>query len=103
MRVINQPPAHIRLELIEAIHAGAPTHPRFPLTAQMRPHRLAVNPHMTGDRRDRPPLPPQCVNLHSLSLCDHLGGAPVLAERLSTPSTQEPHPRSVDPQGGEFQ
>ena len=72
MGIINQPLTHIVRHCVEGIGTAAGPHPRLPPAGQVGPHRLAVQAQMAGDRRDRPSLCPQCVNLHVFSMCDHL-------------------------------
>ncbi len=113
--VVRQPLAHVRLEPVERVLHSATPYPRRPFASQVGADGLAVPAHVAGDRRDRPALLPQRVDLHILSLCQHQARAPLLAgrslltaslERAPTPIRHLPQPQgwgnSVS-RSGEFQ
>ncbi len=105
VRVIDEPLTHVALDPIERINdLGPATYTRLAFAAQIRTDGLAVMTDMTSDRRQRPPLPLQRVNLHICSLCDHQGRAPLPGRRvLATASLRGAPPLLVDPQGEEIQ
>ena len=101
VRIIGEPLTHVHLEPIERIHdrRRLATNTDLPLTAQIRAHRLAVMTNMTSDRRQRPTLHAQRVDLHICSLCDHQGRAPLTGRQVvATASLRGAPPLPVDPQ-----
>ena len=102
MRILAQPLAHIPLDSLERVADRRRSNADLTLAAQIGPHRLAVPAHMARNRRDRPPLLSQRVNLHALSLCHHQNRAPLPLNCLPTTSREEPRPYVADSRVGNF-
>ena len=103
VRILDQPGSHILDERCERV-LGTFAHPRFPLTVQVVPDRLAVPADMVGDRGDRPALPGKRVHIHVFLPCDH--EERVSFEQLVSgqrpPASEETRPRWRSHTGGEF-
>ena len=93
MRVFDQPRGHVVDERGERIISAFP-HPRFALTVQVVPDRLAVPADMVGDRGDRPALPAKRVDVLVFLPCDHETGLLRTAGEWSETTSLEGDPPS---------
>src|SRR5271166_1670081 len=104
MRILDQPSRHVVDERVERIRRRPRPHPRVLFTVEIPADRLAVEPGVAGDRRDRPTTFAQGMYFHIVLPCEHeKAGLLQHSNWRQTPAaSKEARPSRRSHTGGEF-